>query len=123
MSESPFDVNSPEWMIWQNMIDTEKAAAALFKEASQCEEAARVSRLHADRFRAPLEKLDPSVGVLLKNPYDADTPEWQLAENVITNERLVEGSMSNARRLLDDAARKEAKAAKYRAAVAKLSER
>lgn len=58
---------------------------------------------------------------MTKNPYNVDTPEWQLWENMTASEKLYLQYSIDAGRYTKMAAEAREKAAKYRAALDKLN--
>lgn len=55
-----------------------------------------------------------------KNPYNSDSPEWQLFENMVGAERLANVNYEDAHRSTQRAAEARAKADRYREALSIL---
>jgi len=58
---------------------------------------------------------------LTKNPYDPATPEWQLCENAISNDRLTTAYAADAERFQKMSCAAREKADKYWEALEKLT--
>ena len=56
-----------------------------------------------------------------KNPYDSNTPEWQLFENMASNEALAASAAADSERALRRGAEAREKAELYRVALEKLT--
>lgn len=55
--KNPYDANSPEWQLWENMQSSRLQASAFADDVTRYTQRAKEARKRAELYRVALEKL------------------------------------------------------------------